>query len=84
MANQKWENIPLVIDTRPWLMRKTFGEIKIAKGFSFTDILEKDPMGSGALVMKHPVELHEMFEEIEGLSIRSGSNRTKTQLESKE
>lgn len=27
-------------------------------------------MGSGAMVMKHPIELHEMFEEIEGVKIR--------------
>jgi 3-mercaptopyruvate sulfurtransferase SseA len=68
--NQQKHILPTVIDTRPWWMRKAMGETKVGQGLNYNDLLEEDPMGTGALVLKHPYELHEIFEEFEDIKIR--------------
>ena len=51
------ENTPIVIDSRPWVMRKAMGEIpRVNNCVSFLDLFKKDP-GSGAKVIKSNEDL---------------------------
>jgi 3-mercaptopyruvate sulfurtransferase SseA len=73
--------LPVVIDTRPWWIRKAYGEIPVAEGLNYNDLFESDPLGSGALVLKHPIELHEIFEMYEGIRIRGHYKARGTKIE---
>ena len=61
------DNAPIVIDSRPWLMRKALGEIpRVTNGVSFTDLFRTD-QATGARVLKEPNDLQGLFERVPGL-----------------
>lgn len=61
------DNAPIVVDSRPWIMRKALGEIpRVTNSVSFTELLTADP-ATGARVLKDPSELRALFERVPGL-----------------
>ena len=44
------KSTPIMVDTRPWLMRKALFEPPYTQGLSFSDLLEKHRCGAQVLI----------------------------------